>query len=191
MYCRSLPVYTALGVLRDIMHRSFQGWFSFLLECTQLKTDQVHFQGPVEKLLLAVPNRLQKAKGRFCSSQRWHPRPLGCDCLSQRFSNFRDHGPLLSLTGEYLIYRDTWVTQCHGRAAWWRPLVVDPRESLRWPPRGVEGPVWETLVLSNSQVSTFLGEGHISHCTTVRGRTSEVMWLFRDMLHSTKSTQFL
>jgi len=47
-----------------------------------LKTDQVHFEGPVEKLLRAVPNRSQKAKGRFCSSQSWHSRPLGCDCLS-------------------------------------------------------------------------------------------------------------
>jgi len=23
-----------------------------------------------------------KCKGRFCSSQRWHPCRLGCDCLS-------------------------------------------------------------------------------------------------------------
>jgi len=25
-------------------------------------------------------------------------------------------GPLLNLTGEYLIYRDTWVMQYHGKA---------------------------------------------------------------------------
>jgi len=27
-------------------------------------------------------------------------------------------GPLLSLTGEYLIYRDTCVMQYHGKATW-------------------------------------------------------------------------
>ena len=34
-----------------------------------------------------------KAKYRFCSSQRWHPRPLCCDCLSLRFSNFHEPWP--------------------------------------------------------------------------------------------------
>jgi len=43
-----------------------------------MKTDQVHIEGPVEKLL-AVPHRK-------------------------------------SLTVEYLIYRDTWVMQYHGKA---------------------------------------------------------------------------
>jgi len=35
----------------------------------------------VEKML-AVPNRLQKVNGWFCSSRLWHPCRLGCDCLS-------------------------------------------------------------------------------------------------------------
>ena len=35
----------------------------------------------VEKML-AVLNRLQKVNGWSCSSRMWHPRQLGCDCLS-------------------------------------------------------------------------------------------------------------
>jgi len=31
---------------------------------------------------------------------------------------FMSRGPLLSLTGEYLIYRDTCVMQYHGKATW-------------------------------------------------------------------------
>jgi len=42
-----------------------------------VKTDQAHFEGPIEKLL-AVPNRSQKALGNSCSSQQWQPRRLGC-----------------------------------------------------------------------------------------------------------------
>ena len=29
---------------------------------------------------------------------------------------FMSRGPLLNLTGKYLIYRDAWVMQCHGKA---------------------------------------------------------------------------
>ena len=43
----------------------------------------------------------------------------------------------------------------------------------------------------NQCLQTFLSEGHISYYTTVRGRTSYVMWLFLIMLHSTKSTNCL
>jgi len=35
----------------------------------------------VEKMV-AAPNRLQKVNGWSCSFQLWHPRQLGCDCLS-------------------------------------------------------------------------------------------------------------
>jgi len=35
----------------------------------------------VEKML-AVSNRLQKVNGWCCSFRLWHPRWLGCDCLS-------------------------------------------------------------------------------------------------------------
>jgi len=66
-----------------------------------MKTDQVHIEGPVEKLL-AVPHRK-------------------------------------SLTVEYLIYRDTWVMQYHGKATLWRPLLVAPRE-LFCGPQGGRGP---------------------------------------------------
>jgi len=43
---------------------------------------------PIERILktvekmLAAPNRLQKVNGWSCSFQVWHPRRLGCDCLS-------------------------------------------------------------------------------------------------------------
>jgi len=53
--------------------------------------------------------------------------------------------PLPNLTGEYLICRDAWVTHYHGKATWWRSLLEAPRELLRVPQRGDEGPVWETL----------------------------------------------
>ena len=43
---------------------SFQCWFSFRLGRTQLQTDQVHAEDPVEKML-AVPNRPQKANDWF------------------------------------------------------------------------------------------------------------------------------
>jgi len=40
---------------------------------------------------------------------------------------FMSRGPILSSTGEYLIYRDTWVMQSHGKAT--------PSEGLcSWPP---------------------------------------------------------
>jgi len=29
-----------------------------------------------------APNRMQKVSGWSCSSWLWHPRQLGCDCLS-------------------------------------------------------------------------------------------------------------
>ena len=150
MYCRSLAVYTALGVLRDIKHRPFQGWFSFLLGCTQLKTDQVDFEGPVEKLLLAVPNRSQKAKGRFYSFQRWQPHPLGCDCLFQWSSNFREpwlpskfYCRILNISWHlgYAISRQSYLVKASSRA---------PQRIAPLAPKGGEGPVWETLVLSNS-----------------------------------------
>jgi len=32
--------------------------------------------------MLAVPNRLQKVNGCFCTSRLWHPRRLSSDCLS-------------------------------------------------------------------------------------------------------------
>ena len=41
--------------------------------------------------------------------------------------------------------------------------------------------------LRSIHIQLFLLEGHISCYTTVENRTSYVMWLFRDMLHSTKS----
>jgi len=36
--------------------------------------------------------------------------------LHKWFSNVHEPWPLLRLTGEYLIYRDTWVMQYHGKA---------------------------------------------------------------------------
>jgi len=36
--------------------------------------------------------------------------------LRQWFSNFHEQWSLLSLTGKYLVYRDTWVVQYHGKA---------------------------------------------------------------------------
>jgi len=50
-------------------------------------------------------------------------------CGSQTFMS---RGPLLSLTDEYLIYRDTCVMQYHGKATWWRPLW--PPDNRLWPP---------------------------------------------------------
>ena len=58
---------------------------------------------------------------------------------------FMSRGALLSLTGEYLIYLDTWDMQYHGKATYWRPLLVAPREQVRGP-KGAEEPVWETLI---------------------------------------------
>ena len=54
--------------------------FSFRLGRTQLKTDRVHAEDPVEKTL-AVP-KSAKSNGWTCSSQLWHPPRLGCYCLS-------------------------------------------------------------------------------------------------------------
>jgi len=34
--------------------------------------------------------------------------------LSSVFQTFMSRGPLRSLTGEYLIYRDTWIMQYHA-----------------------------------------------------------------------------
>jgi len=130
-----------------------------------MKTDQVHFEGPVENLLLAVPNRSQKAKGRFCSSQRWHPRPLGCDCLSQWFSNFREPWPPSKLNRR--ILNISWHLGCACNIT-----ANLPSEGLySWTPENRSvGPVWETLVLSNSRVSKFFGRGpHKSLHNAVRG----------------------
>jgi len=58
---------------------------------------------------------------------------------------FMIHGPLLNLTGEYLIYRDTWVMQITTKLfsedlCSWHP------ENRSVDPKGTEGPFWETLV---------------------------------------------
>jgi len=58
---------------------------------------------------------------------------------------FMIRSPLLSLTGEYLIYLDTWVMQYHVKATLWRPVLVAPREQVRRP-KGAQEPVWETLI---------------------------------------------
>jgi len=60
--------------------------------------------------------------------------------LAPPLSNFHEPCPPLSFTGEYLIYRETWVMQYHGKATWWRPLLVSSREPLRGPQEGPRAP---------------------------------------------------
>jgi len=49
----------------------------------------VYVEGLVEKmLLLVVPHRLQKLNVWSCTSQLWHPRWRGCNCLIQRSATF-------------------------------------------------------------------------------------------------------
>jgi len=50
-------------------------------------------------------------------------------------------------------------------------------------------PIWSYDVEQGLQ--TFLSKGHISYYTTVRGLNILCNWFFRDMLHSTKSINFL
>jgi len=52
-----------------------------------------------------------------------------------------NRGPLLGLTGEYLIYRDTWVMQYNGKATSWRLLLVAPREPLCGPQGRPRAPI--------------------------------------------------
>jgi len=66
-------------------------------------------------------------------------------CWTSGSQTFMSHGPLLRLTGEYLIYRDTWVMQYHSKATWWRPLLVALRE-LHCDPKGGWGPHLRNLV---------------------------------------------
>jgi len=75
----------------------------------------MRFERPVEKLL-AAPNRSQKQRMDYAvlkSDTLDHSAATVYPCGSQMFMC---HGPLPSLTGEYLICRDTWVMQCHGKA---------------------------------------------------------------------------
>jgi len=88
-----------------------------------MKTDQVHFEGPVEKLL-AVTNRSQKQRidsTVLKGDTLVHSAATVYPCGSQTFMR---RGPLPSLTREYLIHRDTWVMQYHGKATLSRPLLV-------------------------------------------------------------------
>jgi len=88
VYFRTLLEYTILGVLRDTISQFFSCWFdSFLLGCTQQKTDHMCAKDPVEKIHACsrLPTRQQKANGSSCSSQQWHLRRRVCDCLSNSF----------------------------------------------------------------------------------------------------------
>jgi len=60
---------------------------------------------------------------------------------------FKSRGPLLSLTGENVVYLDTWIMQYHGKATCRRSVLVAPREPLR-DPKGADEPVWKTLIQS-------------------------------------------
>jgi len=129
----------------------------------------VHFEGPVEKLLLAVPNRSQKVdsavpKGDTLVHSAVTVYPSG----SQTFVS-RDH--LLSLTGEYLIYRDTWVVRAIS------PQIYPVKASTRGPQRTAPlAPFEKPWFCPIHGSPNFLGEGHISRCTTrFEGQTSEVM----------------
>jgi len=80
-----------------------------------LKTDQVRFEGPVEKLL-AIPYRSQKQSidsAVLKGDTLVHSAATVYPCGSQTFMS---RGPLPSLTGEYLIYCGTLVMQYHGKA---------------------------------------------------------------------------
>jgi len=61
-----------LGIFSPDFHSGSVARSGKPIEC-MLKT--------VEKML-AVPNRLQKVNGWSWGSRLWHPRRLGCDCLS-------------------------------------------------------------------------------------------------------------
>jgi len=50
-------------------------------------------------------------------------------------------GPLLSLTGEYLIYRDTWVMQYQGQSYLVKTSARGSQRTAPWPPTGAESPV--------------------------------------------------
>ena len=80
-YCHSLAANTTLGLYRDLIPRYFWRWFSLRLGRTQKKTNRVHAEDTLKKMLV-VPNRLQNVNGWSCSSQLWHPRRFGYDCLS-------------------------------------------------------------------------------------------------------------
>ena len=104
-----------------------------------------------------------KAKDRFCSSQRWHPRPLGCDCLSLRFSNFHEAWPPSKFNSR--ILNTSWHL---GYAISRQSYPV--KASTRGPQGGPRAPFEKAWFYPIHRSPEFLGEDNISHCTTsVRG----------------------
>jgi len=81
---RSLSLHTALGYWIDITPRSFQSWFLVPLGYPHQKHNQVHVEGPVQRMQ-AVPNSPHKANGWSGSFQQWHHCLLGYDCLSNSY----------------------------------------------------------------------------------------------------------
>jgi len=67
-------------------------------------------------------------------------------------------GPLLSLTSEYLIYRDTWVMQYHGKATCSEGLCSWPPEYRSVTPRGGRGPR-----LKNPDIESYKTVGTFCH----------------------------
>jgi len=77
-----------------------------------------------------INSHTPKARLHWGCAKCCHVR-RGVSTYTSGSQTFMSRGPLLSLTGEYLIYRDTWVMQYHGIATLWKPLLVSPREPLR------------------------------------------------------------
>ena len=57
-------------------------------------------------------------------------------------------GPLLSLTGESLTYRDTWVMQYHGESYLVKASAPGTQRTVPWPPKGPRAPFEKPWVRS-------------------------------------------
>jgi len=80
----------------------------------------------------------------------------------------------LSLTGEYLIYRDTWVMPSR-QSYLVKASARGHQKTVLWPSMGAEGSVWETLAYAivTAWVQTLRNFGCIDSCRSVREQESD------------------
>ena len=109
--CSVLPLTCSIHCLGFVERRNtsvFLVLISFRRGRTQLKTDRVHSEDSVEKML-AVPNRLQQANGWSCSSKLRHPHLLGydwlCNSCRPRLHNTRSAKAFLAARESFLNCR--------------------------------------------------------------------------------------
>jgi len=84
---------------------------------------------------------------------------------------FMSRGPLLSLTGDYLIYRDTWINYVISQQSYLvKASARGPQRTTLWPPRWAEGMFQKPWFSRHSCSWAFLTscQSYLESCTAVK-----------------------